>query len=40
VIRSVLFFEHKSLYASKGPVPDGEVIDQLALQKFFGREAT
>ena len=31
----VLFFEHKSLYASKGPVPDGEVIDQLGLAKVL-----
>jgi pyruvate/2-oxoglutarate/acetoin dehydrogenase E1 component len=25
----VLFFEHKSLYATKGSVPDGEIVDQL-----------
>jgi pyruvate dehydrogenase E1 component beta subunit len=25
----VLFFEHKGLYASKGEVPDGEVVDEL-----------
>ncbi len=25
----VLFFEHKSLYATKGPVPDGEYVDEL-----------
>ena len=31
----VLFFEHKSLYASKGPVPDGDVIDQLGLAKVL-----
>ena len=31
----VLFFEHKSLYATKGPVPDGEVIDQLGLAKVL-----
>jgi acetoin:2,6-dichlorophenolindophenol oxidoreductase subunit beta len=31
----VLFFEHKSLYASKGPVPDGEVVDQLGLAKVL-----
>jgi acetoin:2,6-dichlorophenolindophenol oxidoreductase subunit beta len=31
----VLFFEHKSLYSSKGPVPDGEVIDQLGLAKVL-----
>ena len=31
----VLFFEHKSLYASKGPVPDGEVLDELGLAKVL-----
>jgi pyruvate dehydrogenase E1 component beta subunit len=31
----VLFFEHKSLYSTKGPVPDGEVIDQLGLAKVL-----
>jgi acetoin:2,6-dichlorophenolindophenol oxidoreductase subunit beta len=25
----VLFFEHKSLYATKGEVPDGDVVDEL-----------
>ncbi len=25
----VLFFEHKGLYASKGEVPDGEIVDSL-----------
>src|SRR5271155_5721536 len=25
----VLFFEHKGLYASKGEVPDGEIVDTL-----------
>src|SRR5580704_6828754 len=30
----VIFFEHKSLYATKGEVPDGEIVDQL------GRAAT
>jgi pyruvate dehydrogenase E1 component beta subunit len=25
----VLFFEHKSLYGTKGPVPEGELVDQL-----------
>jgi acetoin:2,6-dichlorophenolindophenol oxidoreductase subunit beta len=25
----VIFFEHKSLYATKGEVPDGEIVDQL-----------
>ena len=31
----VLFFEHKSLYGSKGPVPDGEVLDKLGLAKVL-----
>jgi pyruvate dehydrogenase E1 component beta subunit len=31
----VLFFEHKALYASKGPVPDGEVVDRLGLAKVL-----
>jgi pyruvate dehydrogenase E1 component beta subunit len=31
----VLFFEHKSLYASKGFVPEGEVVDQLGLAKVL-----
>ena len=26
----VLFFEHKGLYASKGEVPDGEIVDVSA----------
>ena len=25
----VLFFEHKGLYATKGEVPDGEIVDVL-----------
>ena len=25
----VIFFEHKSLYAVKGEVPDGEIVDTL-----------
>ncbi len=29
----VLFFEHKSLYATKGEVPDGEIVDQLGTAK-------
>ena len=29
----VLFFEHKSLYAAKGEVPDGEVVDELGVAK-------
>jgi pyruvate dehydrogenase E1 component beta subunit len=38
----VLFFEHKALYASKGPVPGGEVLDQLGLAKVLrqGSEVT
>jgi pyruvate dehydrogenase E1 component beta subunit len=31
----VLFFEHKSLYSTKGLVPDGEVIDQLGRAKVL-----
>lgn len=31
----VLFFEHKSLYSSKGLVPDGEVVDQLGRAKVL-----
>jgi len=29
----VIFFEHKSLYALKGEVPDGEVVDRLGTAK-------
>jgi pyruvate dehydrogenase E1 component beta subunit len=29
----VLFFEHKSLYGSKGEVPDGEHVDELGTAK-------
>src|SRR5450755_3832046 len=38
----VLFFEHKSLYASKGQVPDGELVDQLGKAKVLrdGGDAT
>ncbi len=38
----VLFFEHKSLYATKGEVPDGEIIDTLGTAKIVrpGRQAT
>jgi pyruvate dehydrogenase E1 component beta subunit len=35
----VVFFEHKSLLASKGDVPDGEVIDELGKAKVL-REGT
>ncbi len=38
----VIFFEHKSLYATKGEVPDGEIIDQLGTAKIVrqGKDAT
>lgn len=29
----VIFFEHKSLLASKGEVPDGEIVDELGVAK-------
>jgi pyruvate/2-oxoglutarate/acetoin dehydrogenase E1 component len=29
----VIFFEHKGLYATKGEVPDGEVVDRLGTAK-------
>jgi pyruvate dehydrogenase E1 component beta subunit len=35
----VVFFEHKSLLASKGEVPDGEVVDELGKAKVV-REGT
>jgi pyruvate/2-oxoglutarate/acetoin dehydrogenase E1 component len=31
----VLFFEHKGLYASKGDVPDGEIVDSLGTAKVL-----
>jgi pyruvate dehydrogenase E1 component beta subunit len=31
----VLFFEHKSLYATKGVVPDGEHVDELGKAKVL-----
>ena len=31
----VIFFEHKSLYATKGEVPDGEIVDQLGRAKVL-----
>ena len=31
----VLFFEHKGLYASKGEVPDGEIVDTLGTAKVL-----
>ncbi len=38
----VIFLEHKSLYATKGPVPDGEIVDTLGTAKILrtGRDAT
>ena len=38
----VLFFEQKSLYATKGEVPDGEVVDELGRAKVVrqGSDAT
>ena len=38
----VVFFEHKSLYAMKGEVPDGEYVDQLGTAKVLrrGRDIT
>lgn len=38
----VIFFEHKSLYASKGEAPDGEILDTLGTAKILraGSDAT
>src|SRR5712672_4857394 len=38
----VIFFEHKSLYATKGGVPDGEILDTLGSAKILrpGKDAT
>jgi pyruvate dehydrogenase E1 component beta subunit len=38
----VIFLEHKSLYATKGEVPDGEIVDTLGAAKIVrpGRDAT
>jgi acetoin:2,6-dichlorophenolindophenol oxidoreductase subunit beta len=38
----VIFFEHKSLYATKGEVPDGEIVDRLGAAWIArpGRDAT
>jgi len=38
----VIFFEHKSLYAVKGEVPDGEILDRLGTAKILrpGKDAT
>ena len=37
----VIFFEHKSLYAVKGEVPDGEILDTLGTAKILraGKDA-
>jgi pyruvate dehydrogenase E1 component beta subunit len=38
----VIFLEHKGLYASKGEVPDGEVVDTLGSARIirYGKNAT
>lgn len=38
----VLFFEHKGMYASKGEVPDGEIVDSLgtSVVRRVGSDAT
>src|SRR5580658_8094447 len=38
----VLFFEHKSLYAAKGEVEDGEIVDRLGTARIVrpGKDAT
>jgi len=38
----VIFHEHKSLYATKGEVPDGEILDKLGTAKVlrYGRDCT
>jgi acetoin:2,6-dichlorophenolindophenol oxidoreductase subunit beta len=38
----VIFHEHKSLYATKGEVPDGEILDKLGMAKILrsGRDCT
>jgi pyruvate dehydrogenase E1 component beta subunit len=38
----VIFFEHKSLYATKGEVPDGEIVDTLGTARIVrpGADAT
>lgn len=33
----VLFFEHKGLYASKGEVPEGEIVDELGTARIRRR---
>src|SRR5512144_313678 len=38
----VIFFEHKGLYASKGEVPEGELVDRLGTARVLrqGQDAT
>jgi pyruvate/2-oxoglutarate/acetoin dehydrogenase E1 component len=38
----VMFFEHKALYATKGEVPDGQIVDVLGKAKILrpGRDCT
>jgi pyruvate/2-oxoglutarate/acetoin dehydrogenase E1 component len=38
----VIFYEHKTLYATKGEVPDGEIVDSLGTAKVVrpGKDAT
>jgi pyruvate dehydrogenase E1 component beta subunit len=38
----VIFFEHKSLYPTKGEVPEGEIVDALGTAKIVrpGKDAT
>ncbi len=38
----VIFHEHKALYATKGEVPDGEIVDSLGTAKILrpGKDAT
>jgi pyruvate dehydrogenase E1 component beta subunit len=38
----VIFIEHKSLYSTKGEVPDGEIVDQLGRAKLLrsGKDCT
>jgi len=38
----VIFFEHKTLYSTKGEVPDGEIVDTLGSAKIVrpGKDAT
>ena len=38
----VIFFEHKSLYPTKGDVPDGEIVDTLGTARIIrpGKDAT